>query len=41
MSEPNCHTTKWFSENLIAIKMKKDKSKNEEASISRFANIRN
>ena len=23
MSEPNYHTTKWFSENLLAIKMKK------------------
>ena len=28
VSEPNCHTTKWFSENLLA-KDKKDKSKNE------------
>ena len=23
MSEPNYHTTKWFSENLLAIEMKK------------------
>ena len=28
-SEPNYHTTKYFSENLIAIEMKKNKSKNE------------
>ena len=41
VSEPNYHTTKWFSENLLAIEMKKDKSKNESASISRLANIRN
>ena len=29
ISEPNCHTTKWFSENLFAIEMQKNKSKNE------------
>ena len=29
ISEPNCHTTKRFSENLLAIEMKKNKSKNE------------
>ena len=28
-SEPNYHTTKRFSENLLAIEMKKNKSKNE------------
>ena len=28
VSEPNCHTRKWFSENLLA-KDKKDKSRNE------------
>ena len=28
-SEPNYHTTKYFSENLIAIETKKKKSKNE------------
>ena len=27
VSEPNYHTTKWFSENLLAIKMKKTKVK--------------
>ena len=27
--EPNYHTTKYFSENLLGIEMKKDKSKNE------------
>ena len=29
VSEPNYYTTKWFSENPLAIEMKKDKSKNE------------
>ena len=29
VSEPNYYTTKRFSENLIAIEMKKNKSKNE------------
>ena len=29
VSEPNYHTTKYFSENLIAIEMKKNKSKTE------------
>ena len=28
-SEPNYHTTKWFSENLLAIEIKKSKVKNE------------
>ena len=28
VSEPNYHTTKRFSENLLAIEMKKNKSKN-------------
>ena len=27
MSEPNYHTTKWFSKNLLAIEMKKTKVK--------------
>ena len=27
VSEPNCHTTKWFSENLLAIEIKKAKVK--------------
>ena len=27
-AEPNYHTTKYFSKNLMAIQMKKDKSKN-------------
>ena len=27
VSEPNCHTTKYFSENLLAIEMKKIKIK--------------
>ena len=27
MPEPNYHTTKWFSENLLAIEMKKTKVK--------------
>ena len=29
VSEPNYHTTKRFSENLLVIEMKKNKSKNE------------
>ena len=29
VSEPNYHTVKWFSENLLAIEIKKNKSKNE------------
>ena len=29
VSEPNYHTTKHFSENLLATEMKKNKSKNE------------
>ena len=29
VSEPNYHTTKCFSENLLAREMKKNKSKNE------------
>ena len=29
VSEPNYHTKKRFSENLLAIEMKKNKSKNE------------
>ena len=29
VSEPNYHTTKRFSENLLAVEMKKNKSKNE------------
>ena len=27
VSEPNCHTIKWFSENLVAIEMRKTKVK--------------
>ena len=27
VSEPNYHTTKWFSENLLATEMKKTKAK--------------
>ena len=29
VSEPNYHVTKWFSENLLATEMKKNKSENE------------
>ena len=29
VSEPNYHTTKWFSENLLVIEMKKIISKDE------------
>ena len=41
VSEPNYHTTKYFSENLLAIEMKKNKSKNKHTSICRFINSRN
>ena len=40
VSDPNYHTTKHFSENLLAIEMKKNKSKNEYAHISRHVYIR-
>ena len=36
VSEPNCHTTKRFSGNLLAIEMKKNKSRNEKACIFRY-----
>ena len=29
VSEPNYHTAKWFSENLLSLEMKKIKVKNE------------
>ena len=41
VSEPNYHTTKCFSENLLAIEIKKkNRSKNEYACIFRYVNIR-
>ena len=40
VSELNYHTTKRFSEKLLAIKTKKDKSKNEYACILWHVNIR-
>ena len=40
VSGPNYHTTKYFSENLMVIEMKKKKSKNEQAYISRHVNAR-
>ena len=42
VSEPNYHTKKGFSENLLAIEMKKkkNKSKNELVGILRYVNIR-
>ena len=27
VSEPNCYTTKWYSENLLAVEMKKKTTK--------------
>ena len=40
VSEPNHHTTKWFSENLLAIEMKKKNSnKSKQANIFRISNI--
>ena len=42
VSEPNYHTTKWFSENLIAIEMKKIIVKmNKTVTISRLFSMRN
>ena len=39
-SEPNHHTTKWFSENLLAIEMKKTSVKmNKPIYIFRISNI--
>ena len=40
-SEPNYHTTKCFSENLLAVEMKRNKIKNGQASIFRPVKIRN
>ena len=40
VSEPNYHTKKWFSENLLAAEMEK-KIKNEWASVSRTVDTRN
>ena len=40
VSEPNYHTTKRFSEILLATEINKNKSKNEQASLSRSINIR-
>ena len=39
VSEPNHHTTKWFSENLIAIETKETKVKNERTHLLRVFNI--
>ena len=39
VSEPNYHTTKWFSENVLAIEMKKNVSKDELVYIFRTSNI--
>ena len=35
----NSHKTKWFSENLLAIEMKKNESKNEQPSLLRSIDI--
>ena len=40
VSEPIYYTAKRFSENLLAMEMKKNKSKNESAYILRHVNIR-
>ena len=39
-SEPNHHTTKYFSKNLIAIEMKKTKKKKSKNELSWHASIR-
>ena len=41
LSEPNYHTTKWFSEGLLVIEMKKTKVKMNKANIFRLVNNRN
>ena len=41
VSEPNYHTTKWFSKDLLAIEMKKIKVKMNKSVFLGFANIRN
>ena len=42
VSEPNYHTTKWFSENLLAIEKKTIKKKTKvKMNILRVFNIRN
>ena len=40
LAEPNCHTTKWFLEKLLPIKMNKT-SKNEQATVFRSIDIGN
>ena len=40
VSEPNYHTTKFFTENLLAIEMKKNSNINEQVCLFRFINIR-
>ena len=40
VSEPNYHATKHFSENLIAIEMKKSNVKMNKSIIFRYINIR-
>ena len=37
ISEPNYHTTKWFSEDLLAIEMKKTKAKMNNLVYLRFS----
>ena len=39
VSEPNYHATKWFSENVLAIEMKKNINKDESAYMFRISNI--
>ena len=41
VSEPNYHTMKLISENLLIIETKKSESKNEKADILRVVDIRN
>ena len=40
MSEPNYHTTKFFTENSLAIKMKKNWNTYEQACLFRNSNTR-
>ena len=39
VSEPNYHTTKCFSQNLLAIEMKKNSNKSKYVNIFRISNV--
>ena len=39
VTEPNYHSTKWFSLNLLAIEMKKNSNKSKYVNIFRISNV--